>query len=53
MQPVPVRITRLQTTYQPNKHGIFRQILKMERDIKRQFTGSNGGEPEYPEIFER
>ena len=25
----------------------------MERDIKRQFIGSNGGEPEYPELYQR
>ena len=53
LQPVSVCITRLQTTHQPIQHRISRQILKMERDIKRQFIGNNDGEPEYPELYQR
>ena len=53
LQLVSVCITRLQTTHQPIQHRISRQILKMERDIKRQFIGNNGGEPEYPELYQR
>ena len=35
IQPVSVCVTRLQTTHQSIQHRISRQILKMERDIKR------------------